>query len=298
MTATPGPRRPVALGITRGERGRPGRVALRLDFRLASPAMSSLSGFTESPFTHEGVTRTVFRRGAGPAVVVMTEIPGITPEVKGFAERVAAAGFTVFMPHLFGTPGAPKSGPAIVREIARCCISHEFSVLASRASSPITDWLRALCRSAHAEIGGKGVGAIGMCMTGNFALSLMVDPVIMAPVLSQPSLPMPIGRERRAGLHLSDADLVKVKARAAAGVSVLGLRFTADPACPPERFARLREELGDGFEGIEIDSSPGNPYGIKGAAHSVVTGDLVDEEGHPTKKALDRVLAFFRERLC
>jgi dienelactone hydrolase len=260
--------------------------------------MTSLPGFTESPFTHEGVTRTVFRRGSGPAVVVMTEIPGITPAVKGFAERVAAAGFTVFMPHLFGPPGKPLTAPYALAEIARACISREFHILATRASSPITEWLRALCRSAHAEIGGKGVGAIGMCMTGNFALSLMVDPVIMAPVLSQPSLPLAITRDRRAGLHISDADLVKVKERAAAGVSVLGLRFTADPMCPPERFARLRAELGDGFEGIEIDSSPGNPYGLKRMAHSVVTNELVDEEGHPTKKALDRVIAFFRERLC
>jgi len=260
--------------------------------------MTSLPGFTASPFTYDGVTRTIFRRGQGPAVVVMTEIPGITPAVAGFAEKVAAAGFTVFMPHLFGEPGKPMTVPYALGQIARVCISREFSVLAARESSPIIEWMRALCRAAHAELGGKGVGAIGMCMTGNFALSLMVDPIIMAPVLSQPSLRLGLGKERRAGLHISDADLAKVKERTAAGVSVLGLRFTGDPMCPPERFAHLRAELGDGFEGIEIDSSPGNPHGIKRGAHSVVTNDLVDEEGHPTKKALDRVLSFFRERLC
>lgn len=227
----------------------------------------------------------------------MTEIPGITPQVKGFAERVAAAGFTVFLPSLFGTPGKDLSLPYAVGQISRACVSREFSVLASRGSSPITTYLRALCRSVHAELGGKGVGAIGMCLTGNFALSLMVDAVVMAPVLSQPSLPFPIGKQRRAGLHLSDADLAVVKQRTAAGVTVLGLRFTNDPACPAERFAHLRAELGEGFEGIEIDSSPGNAHGIKRTAHSVVTTDLVDEEGHPTRIALDRVLAFFRERL-
>jgi dienelactone hydrolase len=256
-----------------------------------------LPGFTASPFTHEETTRTIFRRGKGPGVVIMTEIPGITPAVKAFAERVVAEGFTVFLPHLFGPPGKAMSTGYAVAEIARVCISREFTVLAARGSSPITTYLRALCRSVHAELGGKGVGAIGMCMTGNFALSLMVDPVVMAPVLSQPSLPFPIGKERRAGLHLSDADLAVVKQRAAAGVTVLGLRFTNDPTCPGERFARLREELGEGFEGIEIDSSPGNPHGLKRGAHSVVTNDLVDEAGHPTHTALLRVLAFFRERL-
>jgi dienelactone hydrolase len=227
----------------------------------------------------------------------MSEMPGITPAVAAFAERVASAGFSVFMPQLFGTPGRPLSPAYVAESFARICISREFRMLAARASSPILDWLRALCRAAHAEVGGKGVGAIGMCLTGNFALALMVDPVLMAPVLSQPSLPLPITKDRRAGLHLSDADLAVVKRRAAAGVSVLGLRFTDDPMCPPERFARLRQELGDGFEGIEIDSSPGNPHGIKGSAHSVVTADLVDREGHPTRQALDRVLAFFKERL-
>lgn len=258
---------------------------------------TDIQGFSRAPFTHDGHTRDVYRKGEGPAVVVMTEIPGITPPVIAFAERVVAEGFTVFMPHFFGTPGKPLSTPYALGQVARVCISKEFKVLAARASSPVTDWLRALCRHAHAECGGPGVGAIGMCMTGNFALSLMVDPSVMAPVLSQPSLPFGVSRAHRAGLHLSDADLETVKSRCASGVTVLGMRFTHDALCPPQRFETLRRELGPAFEGIEIDSGPGNPWNIPRIAHSVVTNDLVDEEGHPTKKALDRVLAFFRERL-
>ncbi len=257
----------------------------------------SLPGFTESSFTYGGVTRAVFRRGEGPGVVIMPEIPGITPRVAAFAERVAAAGLTVFVASLFGTPGKPLSIAYAAEEVARACISREFSVLASRASSPITQWLRALCRQVHAELGGKGVGAIGMCLTGNFALALMVEPVVIAPVLSQPSLPFGITPERRRGLHLSDEDLVVVKERVAAGCPVLGLRFTADRLVPPQRFLQLREELGKGFEAIEIDSYPENPFGIPSTAHSVVAQDLIDVEGHPTRKALDRVLAFFKERL-
>ncbi|MFT3774319.1 MAG: dienelactone hydrolase family protein [Minicystis sp.] len=151
----------------------------------------TVAGFTETSFTHEGATRAVYRRGAGPAVVVMHEIPGITPQVAAFATRVADEGFSVFLPHLFGTPNKPLTVPYAMGQLARACVSREFSVLAARGSSPITSFLRALCRHAHAEIGGKGVGAIGMCLTGNFALALMVDPVVMAPVLSQPSLPFP-----------------------------------------------------------------------------------------------------------
>jgi dienelactone hydrolase len=179
----------------------------------------------------------------------------------------------------------------------RACISREFHVLARGGSSPITDWLRALCRHAHETCGGPGVGAIGMCLTGNFALSLMVDESVMAPVLSQPSLPFGVSRSHRKALHLSDADLSVVKERVKGGCGVLGMRFTADPMCPGERFDTLRRELGDGFEAIEIDSGRGNTHGIPRIAHSVVTNDLVDEAGHPTREALDRVLAVFRERL-
>jgi dienelactone hydrolase len=256
-----------------------------------------LSDFEKRSFTHQGVVRTLFQRGSGPGVVIIHEVPGITPEVAGFGRRVAAEGFTAVLPMLFGTPGKPMTAPYAVAQIARACVRREFHVLARRGSSPITDWLRALCRQVHAECGGPGVGAVGMCLTGNFALSLMLDECVMAPVLSQPSLPFPVSAGHRAALHISDEELALVKRRAAQGCGVLGLRFTADPACPPERFETLRRELGDGFEGIEIDSGPGNADGIPRSAHSVLTTDLVDEEGHPTRVALDRVLSVFRERL-
>ncbi len=257
----------------------------------------ALEGFDEGSFTHDGVTRAVFRRGSGPGVVIMHEMPGITPPVARFARTVADAGFTVVMPWLFGTPGKPLSIAYNAGQLLRACVGREFSVLAAREASPITDWLRALCREVHAELGGKGVGAIGMCITGNFALALMVDEAVMAPVLSQPSLPLPLTRAMREGLHVGDEALATIKRRAADGVGVLGLRFTGDVLCPGERFGRLRAELGDAFEGIEIDSGPRNPHGIKRTAHSVVTNDLVDEAGHPTRIALDRVLSFFAERL-
>jgi dienelactone hydrolase len=257
-----------------------------------------LEGFETFRFSHEGAARTVYRRGEGPGVVIMHEIPGITPEVARFARIVADDGFRAYLPHLFGTPGRPLSGGYVLGQMARACVSREFSVLARREASPITDWLRALCRHAHAECGGPGVGAIGMCLTGNFALALMVDACVMAPVLSQPSLPFPVSRSHREALHVSDRDLEVIRKRAAGGCGVLGLRFTGDPLVPAERFERLRRELGDGFSAVEIDSSAGNPHGLPRAAHSVVTTELVDEDGHPTREALDRVLGLFRERLA
>jgi len=257
-----------------------------------------LSKYDTTDFEHEGLTRRVFVRGEGPGIVVMTEVPGIYDSVVEFADRLVDAGYRVYMPDVIGEAGRPISAGYAIGSLARACIAKEFHVLASRGSSPITTWLRALARKAHAECGGPGVGCIGMCLTGNFGLAMMVDDAVMAPVLSQPSLPFPFGKERRAALHISDADLEIVKERVARnGCKVLGMRFTGDPMCPPERFETLRRELGEGFEGIEIDSSKGNPHGLPASAHSVVTNHLVDEEGHPTRQALDRVMSFFAEAL-
>ena len=257
-----------------------------------------LEGFEASTFAYRGERYAVYRRGSGPGVVVVHEVPGVTPAVKRFAERVADAGFTVLMPSLFGTPDKPPSAGYIAQSLLHCCIRREFAVLASHRSSPITRWVRALCRQLHDELGGPGVGVIGMCMTGNFGLALMADKSVMAPVLCQPSLPFALGKARRAGVHASDEELAAARKRAKNdGVRLLGLRFTYDVMCPKRRFDSISRELGDAFERIDIDSSPNNPHGIGRRAHSVVTEELVDRDGHPTKAALERVLSFLHEQL-
>ena len=257
----------------------------------------ALAGFTETTFVHDGVARPVFVAGTGPAVIVIHEMPGLIPEVAEFARRVVDAGFSVRMPSLFGTPGRPMGGLYVLDSLARRCVAREFTTLALNRTSPIIGWLRGLAAEAHAECGGPGVGAVGMCFTGGFALGMMVDDAMLAPVLSQPSLPFPVSPARRRAVGVSDADLVRVKARAAEGACLMGLRFTEDVAVPAARFDTLRRELGDAFIAVEIDSSKGNPHGIPRSAHSVLTQHFVDEPGHPTRAALDRVLAFFAERL-
>jgi len=261
---------------------------------MGSPA---LDGYRCTPFTALGQTRDVYRTGSGPAVIVISEIPGITPNVADFGRRVAGIGCTAVLPRVFGTPGRPASPGYALKTMSAACVSREFSAFALRRTSPITVWLRALARSGHQECGGPGVGVVGMCVTGGFALAMMVDDTVLAPVLSQPSLPFPVTRSHRRDLGVSDHDLQRAKQRAAEGVCVLGLRFTHDRFVPAERFQRLRQELGDAFVAVEIDSSPGNPHGHPRIAHSVLTEHLVDREGSPTRAALDQVLDLFRSRL-
>ena len=253
-------------------------------------------GFDQAPFTHQGRSHPVYRAGTGPAVIVIHEIPGIHPGMLSFAGRLLEAGYTVYLPSLFGRPGQPASTGAVVRSILRVCVGREFAILADR-TSPVATWLRALAATAYRECGGPGVGAIGMCLTGGLALAMAVEPAVLAPVASQPGLPAPVTAAARAAVGLDPADLTTVKARTHQGLCVLGLRFSADRGCPAERFQRLRRELGEAFEALEVDSSPGNPSGIPTRAHAVLTVDLVDAPGHPTRAALERVLAFLDQRL-
>lgn len=256
-----------------------------------------LTAYTQTRFSHEGEERPVYVRGHGPAVIVIHEIPGITPELIRFSDWVVDAGFRVYMPELLGKAGKPLSIPYAISSVARLCVRREFHILASNHSSPVTVWLRALARHAHEEAGGKSVGAIGMCFSGNFALSMMMEPALLAPVLSQPSMPFPAGATRKAALHVSPEELQCVKDRCAKGVKVLGLRFKGDFMCPPEKFKSLRRELGDAFEGIEIEDRYANPNSPAPKPHSVLTVDLIDRDGEPTKEAAKRVIAFFQERL-
>lgn len=256
----------------------------------------ALSDFRVEPFTHNDVTHDVYRRGDGPCVLVVAEIPGITPEVIRFAEECLAVGLSVAMPSMFGEPGKAPSTAYALNSIVRACISREFTAMATRDEAPATEWLRALARRMHDEHGGPGVGFVGMCFTGGFGLAMLLDDAVVAPVLSQPSLPFPIGAKRKRSVGLDDAQLRVVADRAAAGCAVMGLRFTGDSLVPAERFATLREALGDNFIGVEI-TSPDEANGIGRMAHSVLTEDRRDEEGHPTKEAFDQVMAFLTGRL-
>ncbi len=253
---------------------------------------AALAAYEKFDFTHGGRTYPVYRRGSGPAVIVIHEMPGLHPLVVRFADRVAEAGMTVFCPSLFGRPGKPVSrGYTLATALGVLCIRREFYVWRGDRSSPVADWLRALSRKAHAECGGKGVGAVGMCFTGGFALAMMTDPAVVAPVLSQPSLP--INKKGAAQIGLSHEELACVKGRLAdEDLSVIGLRFKSDKLVPDARFDTYRRELGDRFEAIELEDEDAAEAIIP--PHSVLTLHL--KEDGPTKAAEQRVIQFFKER--
>ncbi len=260
-----------------------------------------LDDFEPRTITLDGVTKVVHVAGSGPAVIVMTEMPGISPEVARFSRWVRDAGFTVYMPSLFGRDGSVPGAEEGAATFQRACVSAEFRALGANRSSPVTQWLRLLARLAHEECGGPGVGAIGMCFTGNFALTMMLEPAMLAPVLSQPALPL----DDPAGLEIDPEDLAAVRQRLEQDdLTVMAYRFKGDRFCRAERFASYSQALGERFIARVLPDSAANPDTAPffeqhvPTPHSVVTAHLIDEEGQPTIAARDEIIAFFVQRLA
>jgi dienelactone hydrolase len=260
-----------------------------------------LEDFTRRDVTFDAISKAVYVAGAGPAVIVMSEMPGISPHVARFARWVREAGFTVYMPSLFGRDGAVPGAEEGAAILQRACVSAEFRAMASNESSPVTRWLRSLARLAHDECGGRGVGAIGMCFTGNFALTMMLEPAMLAAVLSQPSLPL----NNPAGIEIAPDEVKAVRERLdREDLTVMAYRFESDKFCTAQRFAAYAEALGDRFIGRVLPDSAANtdvaPFFARYVTtpHSVVTQHLIDEAGQPTIAARDEILAFFTHRLA
>ncbi len=265
-------------------------------------ASRDLPDYERFEFYYNDTAYPVYRGGDGPAVIVIHELPGLMPETVALAERLRAAGYAVYLPLFFGRPGKSFSGPSTAAYTLRLCISREFYMLKRRRTSPVVDWLRALCRHAHDACGGRGVGAIGMCLSGGFVIPMMLEPALLAPVVSQPSLPgcvLPGDRLSCArSLDCSPEDLLHVKERLRQeDLTILGFKFSHDRLSPNERFDRLRDEFGEAFVPMVIDSGPDNEHGYPESHHAVLTVHYDDSPGTPTRDAMDRVLEFFQKRL-
>lgn len=259
-----------------------------------------LGDFQPRRFEADGIGKTVWVSGSGPAVIVMPEMPGISPDVARFARWIREAGFTVFLPSLFGQDGAVPEAAAGVEVFRKTCISAEFRALSSGGGRPITRWLRSLARQAHAECAGPGVGTVGMCFTGNFALAMVMEPAVIAPVLGQPSLPL----EAPAQIDLSPEEADAIRRRVEKdNLTVLAYRFQGDSHCRAERFAAYQSLLGNRFVGRVLPDSAANPDAppffrdVVRSPHSVLTAHLIDEAGQPTLQARDEVIDFLRNRL-
>lgn len=225
----------------------------------------------------------VYSKGEGPVVVIIQELPGIGPETLRLADSFVDRGFTVVLPHLFGPLGKISVRGNTLRVL---CMRKEFRIFEQGKTSPVVDWLRALCQELKYKHEVKGVAVIGMCLTGNFAISLMADDAVLAGVASQPSLPI----NDHADLHMSSQDIQQIRARLDDQEPMMAFRFAEDTFCRAPRFEQLDKAFNGDRQRINLQTLPGK-------GHAVLTLDFVDELGHPTKQAFEQVVAYFRRAL-
>lgn len=263
---------------------------------MARPNAATRAGYVGRAFEYGSMRHPVYRRGEGPPVLLLHELPGLIPATITLAEIIRTAGFSVVVPALVGPVRDGVSAVGMAANGLRLCVSWQFVAVLQGRTSPIVAWLVALARAEHARHGGRGVGVIGMCMSGGFALGAAIDPSVRVAVASQPSLPMaawPLslvpGQARDLGV--SEADLERLRERRAAGeLCIRALRYERDRVAPLERIERLQAELG---EAVSFEPIPS----VDPAAHPVLTDAALGGEDHVAWPALERTIALLRERL-
>ena len=206
-------------------------------------AATQIAEYSKTVFTAQTsdgnpVTHNIYQRGSGPPVVLIQELPGIGQQTLALADRLIGAGFEVILPHLFGPIGRISVAGNLVRVL---CLRKEFSVLAANRSSPIVDWLRLLCRDVSQSRGVPGVGVIGMCLTGNFAISMIADDSVLAAVASQPAMPF----FKQGALHMSPKEIAESRQALAIKGAMRVLRFERDPLSTVEKSKCIHRTFND-----------------------------------------------------
>jgi dienelactone hydrolase len=259
-----------------------------------------LDGFAQFHFTAGEFGHTVYYGGnrLDPPLLLMPELAGFSPGMLQFAERLRQARFQVYVPWLFG----PFGQRTPLRNAIRLCISREFANLRAGVSAPVTTWLRALAAHISQHNGGGRVGAIGMCLTGAFAIPLVIDPKVVAAVAAQPSVPFGVRRGQwMHQLNVSDSDIAKARDRlTSGGARILALRNRADGICPREKLERFQHEFPVGLDVREYgDTDSRNSLGERPHATFTkeyrIAPDAADD--HPSRRAFADLISFFERYL-
>lgn len=277
------------------------RMPSPCDFNSRSTAFQDFRPWTGCTATFGGRVPPVFTAGGGPPVVILHEINGASPALFAFAHRIAISGFSAFVPVLFGTPNAHPSQLDKIVQTVRVCLGKEFSCLNAHRSSPIVDWVRQLGACIYQEACAQnpnvcGIGVVGLCLTGNFALAMAADEHLLAPVVSEPALPFPVpwSPENRSALGLCETEETALRGRLQRGMEIAAFRFEDDPIVPLQRMNRLQEvaaECGSRVVG-NANVPPTCPD-----AHSVFTSHF-NPKDQDSRDAFEALIDFLKSKLA
>lgn len=229
---------------------------------------------------HGGRHQLYITETSGPPVVLLHELPGLVTDDLDAAARLAARGYRVIAPLFFGDAGRKARTWTTLLNTLRVCGGNGFACGEAHQTSPHVAWLRGLVRTVRREWPeGSGVGVVGMCLTGAFPIALLQEPAVSAVVVCQPTLPFNaftrFGWFTDTGaLGVAPDDLAR--ARDDSEAPILGIRYTDDWRCRPERFTRLHDEFAGRFYRMDL----------VGSGHSTLASDLCP-------LALDEVSGFF-----
>ncbi|HXA16911.1 MAG TPA: dienelactone hydrolase family protein [Thermoanaerobaculia bacterium] len=229
------------------------RCAVKVEGSEAEP--------TPQPFSANGITHNVYDFGStGPDVILLHELPGLSIDTVTLARKLTGEGYSVHVPLIFGT----FSDKDATKEGFKKCF-NEFNCLGN-GDSRFAGWLRELIRQRYA---GRHVVVIGMCFTGSVALEVADAPGVVAVVMAQPAVPLPLTRWQRAKISVTDEHAAKIKST---GTPILAMRFSEDCMAARERFTTLRSTFpASQIEFEEIDSSKCHE------AHATLTGDFSEQ---------------------
>ncbi|MFK8183345.1 MAG: dienelactone hydrolase family protein [Phormidesmis sp.] len=244
--------------------------------------------FTETEKSFGDISHPVWSGGHGPPIILMHEIDGFAPAFMQLAMRLGKA-FTVHAPIFYG-----KVGERVNEVSAYFCIRREFEFFRLGKTSPIASWVRELAADIHGQAeGSKGVGVVGMCMTGGIVLATISHASVAVGVAAQPSLPLgSIGsRRRKEDLGMPPED---IQAAAQSGTPVLTLRYEHDPICPEPRISSITRQ---------IPSAQAPPdFLCNRTSHPTLTDFFRKKEGTEIRNVSDQAihytLSFLSKHLC
>jgi len=235
--------------------------------------------------------RKVYHIGSGPPLLLMHELPGLSEDTFQLAKTYSKH-FTVYLPLLTGKVGDKKLGKLSLglQSLRILCLNREIHLLKAKSSSPITLWLRDLCNHIRSQSDYNGVGVLGMCLTGNFAMTLMADDAVLGAVSAQPSLPA----RPHSALHMSDSDIKNTSNRLDdLGHYMHAYRFKSDVICKAEKFSAIDKTFNTAerervrIKQLEVTAEDENLHSV--LVYSFGAG------GDKTKQVYDETVEYFKK---